>query len=365
MSNARELAKAGGSFGAGGFVGMKNRIINGDMRIDQRNSGASVALTDSLNTFAADRWSVFETCNGSLSFQQVTDAPSGFNNSLKFTVTTAASIVAADYCQFKTTIEGYNFADLGFGTANAKTTTVSFWVKSSLTGQFGGSYLNSDVNRAYPFSYVISSANTWEQKTITIPGDTSGTWLTTNGVGLYLMFDLGMGSNRLGAANAWASGDYRGAIGDTKLIQTNGATFQITGVQLEKGPQATPFEFRHYGTELALCQRYFVLHGTTVGGYTITLARGFSQGNAIWRAGVNVPVPMRSTPSISYANLVPWNSAMGANTLSSIGTVYMLNGIDLEFDCQVGTSWPTSGLPAAIQTNGSGGASYLSISAEL
>jgi hypothetical protein len=274
----------------------RNRIINGAMVIDQRNAGASIAFGD---VFVTDRWNCFE--NGSMAFtgQRSTTAPAGFTNSLLITTTTAASPAAASRTQLLQVIEGYNIADLGWGTANATTVTLSFWVRSSLTGQFGGSVQNYSRNRSYPFSFTISSANTFEYKTITIAGDTTGTWNTENSGGINLTFDLGMGSDLLGTAGAWAAADYRGATGDVKLSETSGATFYITGVQLEKGSTATSFDYRPYGTELALCQRYFWMQAS---GTDKALVLGTYYNSTEINAYVPFPVTMRTAPSVYSAS---------------------------------------------------------------
>jgi hypothetical protein len=240
--------------GTSGITGFKNRIINGAMMIDQRNAGASVTAS---NYNLVDRWAYAASQSSKFSAQQSTTAPSGFINSLIMTTASAVTIGAGDIFNINQPIEGLNISDLGWGTASAQTVTLSFWVRSSLTGTFGGSLSNSAVNRSYPFTYTVSSANTFEYKTITITGDTSGTWLTTNGVGIRLFFSLGTGSTYSGTAGAWAGADYRSSTGATSVVGTNGATFYITGVQLEKGSTATSFDYRPYGTELALCQRYY------------------------------------------------------------------------------------------------------------
>jgi hypothetical protein len=251
----------GYSLGAGNASAMKNRIINGAMVIDQRNAGASVTITNTAaTTFTIDRWAAFATQASKFSVQQDAGAvtpPVGFTDYLGVTSLAATSLGSSDQFQVLQPIEGFNIADLGWGTANAKTVTISFWVRSSLTGTFAGSLRNSAITRSYPFTYTISVANTWELKSVTIAGDTSGTWLTTNGVGVYVGFSLGMGSTFSGTANAWAGTNYSSATGATSVVGTNGATFYITGVQLEVGSSATGFEYRQYGTELALCQRYF------------------------------------------------------------------------------------------------------------
>jgi hypothetical protein len=235
--------------------GFRNRLINSDMRIDQRNAGASV--TPTTTTYTLDRWE-FSTSTGSrVSIVQSSIAPVGFTNSLGVTSLSAYSVVSSDFLMLRQKIEGFNCSDLAWGTANAQTIAVSFWVRSSLTGTFGGALTNSAQNRSYPFNYTINAANTWEQKTVTIAGDTTGTWLTNNGVGIEVRFSLGMGSTFSSTAGAWAAGNFASVTGAVSVVGTNGATFFITGVQLEAGSVATPFERRPFGTELALCQRYF------------------------------------------------------------------------------------------------------------
>ena len=289
----------------GGYTGFRNRIINGAMMIDQRNAGASVTV-DNAQVYTLDRFRAQDATDGAFSVQQVADAPAGFINSAKITITTAdTSLGATQFANFTQFIEGNNVADLNWGTANAKTVTLSFWVKSSLTGTFGGSLLNSAVNRSYPFSYIINTANTWEQKTVTIAGDTAGTWLTNNGTGIAVHWGLGVGSTYSGTAGTWASTLYLSATGATSVVGTNGATFYITGVQLEKGSVATPFEFRPYGTELALCQRYYeksytqtaVPGSTTIDGCFMTV-RIDSVGCATDR----YKVTKRAAPTITTYN---------------------------------------------------------------
>jgi len=251
-----------GSINAPNSFGFKNRIINGAMVIDQRNAGASVAIT-SADQYVIDRFNggVFGSGTGRFSLQQSSTVPAGFTNSLLATVTTADASPSANYAySIIQYIEGYNIADLGWGTANAQSATLSFWVRSSVTGTFPVVFQNSAADKAYGGQYTISSANTWEQKSIVVSGVTSGTWLTTNGIGIRTIFGLGGGSSRTISAGLQTVG---GAItqtnvtGSTQLIATNGATFYITGTQLEVGSTATSFDYRPYGTELALCQRYY------------------------------------------------------------------------------------------------------------
>ena len=230
-----------------------NRIINGAMTVDQRNAGAAVTANAS---YPVDRWSISNTANGTFSAQQVSDTPVGFSSSLKITITAAQTANTGNLAPVQV-IEGNNIADLGWGAAVAKTVTLSFWVRSSLTGTFGGSLRNSGSSRSYPFTYTISVADTWEYKTITIAGDTSGTWLTTNGIGISVRFSLYAVASSLQAAGAWYNGNATGATGQTQLASTNGATFYITGVQLEAGSTASSFAHEFVGDTLRKCQRYY------------------------------------------------------------------------------------------------------------
>lgn len=233
-----------------------NRIINGAMVIDQRNSGASVTPTTN-GTYTLDRWRAGLTQSSKYSVQQTTTVPAGFIDSLRVTSTSSYAVTGSDIFTIAQYVEGLNMADLGWGAAGASSVTLSFWVRSSLTGTFGGVISNSSVTRSYPFTYTISSANTWTYVTVTIPGDTTGTWLTNNGIGMGLYFSLGTGSTYSGTAGAWAGAEYYSATGAQSVVGTNGATWYITGVQLEKGTTASAFTFRDYGHELILCQRYF------------------------------------------------------------------------------------------------------------
>jgi len=297
--------------GGSNNVTQRNRIINGAMVIDQRNAGASV--TPTTNQYSLDRWEFYVTQSSKVTFQQNAGSvtpPAGFKNYLGFTVGASANVTvgATDLFIIDQYIEGYNIADLGFGAAGASTVTLSFWVRSSLTGTFGGSLTNSGNSRSYPFTYTISAANTWEQKTLTVSGDTAGTWLSTNGTGLGVRFSIGTGSTYLGTAGTWAGAGYFGATGQTNLVTTNSATFYITGVQLEAGTTASPFEYRQYGTELALCQRYYeksynidVVPGTST---AVGIISGFGVQGATSTlevdAGASFKANKRATPTIAY-----------------------------------------------------------------
>jgi len=298
--------------------GFRNRIINGDMRIDQRNAGASVTVTGGSAYYSCDRWNEWMSQNSKYSIQRSTTAPAGFTNSLLATSLSAYSVLSTDSFALSQQVEGFNVADLGWGAAGAQSVTLSFWVRSSLTGTFGGSLSNSAVNRSYPFTYTISAANTWEQKTVTIAGDTTGTWLTDNGIGIRLWFSIGAGSSYLGTAGTWAAADYRGATGQTSVVGTSGATFYITGVQLEAGSVATPFERRDYGRELMMCQRYYevIKDGDLAGG-------AYSGANLF--ASLRFTVEKRAAPTMSSTTNGGWvgvgaSGSLNSVSFSSIGT---------------------------------------------
>jgi hypothetical protein len=274
----------------------RNRIINGDMRIDQRNAGASVTANGG---YTLDRWEVEASQSSKLSIQQQTSVvPTGFTYAAALTSLSAYSVGSSDSFGYRQIVEGFNVADLGWGTADAQTVTLSFWVRSSLTGTFGGAFANGDNNRAYPFSYSISAANIWEQKTVTVPGDTTGTWGKTNGRGIQVRFGLGAGATFSGTANAWVGSDIRTVTGATSVVGTSGATFYITGVQLEAGSVATPFERRPYTTELQLAQRYYTIEP---GDFTTLMMRPDGYRFVPWF----FPVTMRTTPTIGWSAYQP------------------------------------------------------------
>jgi hypothetical protein len=319
MSNAREIAQLGSV-----SSGRKNIIINGDMRIDQRNNGGSVALSGSAK-FSADRFTCYGPASGSTSTaQQVADAPAGFTNSLKYSCGTGVSVTGSDYASFVQGIEGYNSAHLNWGTSDAKNVVLSFWVKSTLTGDFSINVQNNGNARSFVTQYTINSANTWEHKTIQIAGDTSGTWLTNNGVGIYVNWDMGFGYGSTATADSWQSGDFRYITGSVKINETSGASLNITGVQLEVGSVATEFEHRSYGEELALCQRYYVSGDIgSDGGYgykysAITTIYLFNSSGKFL-------VEMRTSPTISASNVVYYNCS--SLNISSVSTKVFLTRV--------------------------------------
>ena len=301
-------------------VGFRNRIINGAMVIDQRNAGAPVSGSIS-NLYVLDRWKFWAVGGGAFTVQQSSVSPAGFTNSIVITQTTSSSPTGTNYSIFAQYIEGYNVADFGWGGSGATAVTLSFWVRSSLTGTFGGAVSNGTQARSYPFTYTISFADSWEYKTITIPGDTTGTWTKDNSASILLFWQLGVGATYLGiATGAWISSTYLGANGATQITETNGATLYITGVQLEKGNIATPFDVRPYGTELQLCQRYFQIVG---GPGTEHFAPGVLGTNRI-NIVYNFKQTMRAAPSFTatsfgsaFSNLNIFN---GANTFTITGS---------------------------------------------
>jgi len=351
---------------ATGF-GFKNRIINGAMVIDQRNAGASVTP---LDTYTLDRWQGFASVASKYTVQQNAPSlgsvtpPAGFTNYLGVTSSSAYTVGASERFAISQKIEGFNVADLGWGTAGAQPVTLSFWVRSSLTGTFGGVFTNSAYNRSYPYTYSISAANTWEQKTVTIAGDTTGTWLTTGGVGLQIWFGLGVGSSVSGTAGSWSGSSFLSATGATSVVGTNGATFYITGVQLEKGSTATSFDYRPYTTELALCQRYyFNLIGSGTANFK-ALGLGLYYSNTQLQIGVPFPVTMRTTPtsvSVSAADSYIIYRNSGSDTFTgwtdssstvNFGDLYATSGVS-----------GTAGQSGTVGTNSA--SSFLAFNAEL
>ena len=304
------------------LYGFRNRIINGDMRIDQRNAGASANSPSTASlAYTLDRWEVRGDTEGVFSIQQNSSAPAGFVNSLKITVTTIdSSLGATQLYNLSQKIEGYNVADLNWGTANAKTVTLSFWVRSSVTGTFGGALRNSASNRSYPFTYTISVADTWEQKTVTVAGDTTGTWLTTNGLGINLSFSFGSGADRSGTAGAWVAVNNSSATGATNLMATLNATWYITGVQLEVGSVATPFERRPYGTELMLCYRYCFRYCLGNSDTALGIGSYYNSGTLFWTTCL--PTNMRGSITATIAG--------GTNYY-----VFTRNGADDTFDSPI------------------------------
>ena len=319
------------------YTGFKNRIINGAMVIDQRNAGASVSVSTSTTTYITDRFNVRYTTGSGLTAQQSSTAPSGFSKSLLITVGTGASASASDNNRLVHFVEGFNSADLAFGTASAVTVTLSFWVRSSLTGTFSVCLQNDAGDKSYISTYTINSANTWEQKFVTVAGDTTGTWVgATNAIGITVMWDLGNGSSYDGTAGSWPTSGARRTSGSVRLVGTSGATFYITGVQLEKGSTATSFDYRPYGTELALCQRYYYRVSTYTLGYTWINSISYSPV-------IKLPVTMRSTPTLDASgNSFSVQSGSAGTVALGAGGGYFQSSADQVTIRNSDANWTTS-----------------------
>jgi hypothetical protein len=343
-------------------VSWRNRIINGTMVIDQRNAGASASL-NSAQTYFLDRWFAVEDTDGTMTIQQSSTAPAGFSNSAVLTTGTAdASLGATQICYVGQKIEGFNFADLAWGTASAQPVTLSFWVRSSLTGTFGGAIANNAFNRSYPFTYTISAANTFEYKTVTIAGDITGTWVgATNGVGLQLFFGLGVGSTYSGTAGAWAGSGFISATGATSVIGTAGATFYITGVQLERGTSATPFEYRDCGRELMMCQRYYWRSLANSTNPTLLVGGIAYAGNAVGQTYCALPVTMRAVPTSTVSALQWWNGSGGGISGGISGIAATYNSVNVG-SLNLSTSGVSTGTVYCILGNTG---AYVDFSAEL
>lgn len=315
--NVNRVADASGGVLAPISSVMRNRIINGAMVVDQRNAGAVVDATGT-NFFCVDRYAVGFTQSSKYTIQQNAGSvtpPVGFRNYLGITSSSSYSVGTGDTFLVAQNIEGFNFADMAWGTASAATVTLSFWVRSSLTGTFGGGFTNAATNRSYLYNYTISAANTWEYKTITIAGDTTGTWVgATNGIGVTVRFGLGSGSTFTGTAGAWGAGNLVQPTGTTSVVGTNGATLYITGIQLERGTQATSYEYENYTVTLQKCQRYYcknsntnvvptngMVHSTN-GAFMTTASSAYNTGG-MWLPYISFPVTMRATPAaVTFIN---------------------------------------------------------------
>jgi hypothetical protein len=312
------LTVGGVNYPSTGPLSNRNKIINGAMVIDQRNAGASVAFTITGYGTVDRIRAILTGAPGAYSLQQVSDAPNGFSKSLRLTVTsTDATPTGSRQYGLQQRVEGFNTADFNFGSSGASAVTLSFWVKCSVTGTFGGVIQNSASNRSYAFSFSVVAANTWEYKTVTIDGDTTGTWLTDNGSGLFLQFTVGADSAVLTTPNVWSAANFKGPTGQTNLMATNGATFQITGVQLEAGTVATPFEHRSFGQELALCKRYF----SRITGNNVAFASGSAGSTTNTQFYVVYPQTMRAAPTISLSS-TQVTDFQAAQTATAINTTF-------------------------------------------
>jgi len=245
-----------------GTVQFRNRIINGDMRIDQRNAGSIVSTGSGYNV---DRWTLARSSTAVVSAQQITGPTQlGFQKAIELKVTTSTTLSTSQFYLLDHRIEGLNASDLNWGTSSGSSVTLSFWANPSLTGIYNVALRNTSLNRSY-ITETTLTANTWQYVAITIPPETSGTWFVTNAIGIFISIILGCGSSLQNTRNSWIVGTGPLSIGYiassssvTNFLATVNNTFKLTGVQLEKGSKATPFEFRPFAAELQLCQRYFM-----------------------------------------------------------------------------------------------------------
>ena len=358
LMRAETAQEAGALLG----VGRKNMIINGNQDIDQRNDGSATANFSGSGHFVTDRWEGYNQNGGTISGQRVEDAPPGFKRSIKLTVGTTSSPRPANaYGGMYYTVEGFDAYRFAWGTSGAKFATLSFWTKASVAGLYTVAVRDNAFNAYYIATYYIDSVNIWEYKTVTIPPTTSGSFGAGNGIGFSLFFALDTGSNAHGTAvNSWVvgGGNKYATSGMASLFATSGNTWQITGVQMEVGKNATEFEHRSYGEEFALCQRYYQKH------LNPTL-RGVAGGStALNRMGTSLPVTMRSNPVLSVEGTFSWYNGGTTGTFTSAninGTHSRPSFIEIE-------AYPATGAPALyhpIITYITGTASYLICSSEL
>jgi len=347
------------------YTGFKNRIINGAMVIDQRNAGASV--TPANVSYTLDRWAVYQTTASKFTVQQNAGSitpPAGFTKYLGCTSSSAYSVTSGDIFGIYQLIEGNNVADLAWGTANAKTVTLSFLVYSSLTGTFGGVLTNNSQTRSYPFTYSIPVANTWTTISITIAGDTTGTWETGTSIGINVILSIGAGSTRNGTAGSWSGSAYYSATGTTSVVGTSGATWYVTGVQLETGSTATSFDYRPYGTELALCQRYFqylangAVNSDTAICYVVAADTNTVFGFVLFQVAMRAAPSLVTTTSSFRANL----GSLNANSTTA-PTIELTTNINTRF-VQAGYAGAlTADKSGVLRINNVNG--YVAVSSEL
>jgi len=368
MTKARDLADLGNKTSLdeindaydAGALSNRNLIINGSMAIDQRNGGSSI--TPGNGTLTLDRWKAGLAQTSKFSLDQDSESPAGFTTSMKVTSLTAYTPSSNDHFFIEQEVEGYNAIPLALGSSDAKDISISFWVRSSLTGTFAGSVINSARNRSRVFEYTINTANTWEYKTVSFAGDTTGTWLTTNGKGITLRFSFGAAGTWLQNAGAWSTGNVTASSGSVNLVATNNATLYITGVQLEVGDTATPFEHRSYGDELAKCQRYY--YRDNIGSNDHALSTQSNWNTTHFFGPYYMPVTMRANPTGSYSALSNFtlyqNSQTRTLTSLSFGASTSLNSRELT--SHVSSSITPQGGAGWLRGQGTG---WIALDAEL
>lgn len=323
----------------------RNMIINGGMAIAARGTSA-VTIADTAQ-YRVDRFNAYDNTSGAFTYEQSTTTPSGegFINSTKLTVTSAdTSIAAGEYAYYAQYIEGTNFSQCDFGNSGAKSVTLSFWVRSSATGTYCITLANSASNRSFVSEYTISSADTWEKKTITVAGDTTGTWLTTTGIGLKVFFCLAVGSTYQQSAGSWGTTSFAfGSSNQTNWLGTNGNTLYITGVQLEVGEVATPFEHEDFGSTLDKCHRYFYKRpADSAGEDDLIVSSDYNNYTNNFYISFFYPKEMRARPS--YQNASGWVTQSPTNIYEGVrwtafnfsnGGAYLDRSTTFELDAEL------------------------------
>jgi hypothetical protein len=335
------------------------------MVINQRGT-VNTPVTPANTQYTLDRFNTNLTQSSKYSIQQSTTAPTGFGFSLLATSVSAFSVGASDFFDVFQPIEGFNFSDVAFGTASAKTITISLWINASIAGTYGGYLINASGNRTCVFSYSVPVANTWTYVTATVPGDTSGSWVgATNGVGIYVVpVSLGAGSSvTTSTTNTWGSAGFRGFTGQVNMVGTNGATVYITGVQLEVGVTATSFDFRSYTTELQLCQRYFwrIQGETSTLGYA-SIGTGSSVGTDTSFLITKTPVRLRTNPTLSFNGTI--SQYPSGTAVSAIINTYSSSSFDTIFAQLSGGGFSSAGQGVSFYTANNTN-NWFAVSAEL
>jgi len=336
-----------------------NLVVNGAMEISQR--GSSFTGFGAAVNYGLDRFGFYHSSDGAFTVSQETSiVPTDFTHALKVLITTAdASIAAGQRLILFTKLEGNRVSHLNWGTSDAKAVTLSFWVRSSVTGTHGGAFGNGSDNRNYPFTYTISTADTWERKTITVAGDQTGTWATDNTNGLQIVWGLGVGSTYSGSAGAWAAGDKNSATGaTTSVLGTTNATWYLTGVQLETGSNASDFHHRSYADTIRECLRYYYRIERNNAWGEFMLLRAYSTTNGTCGA-VQLPVPMRASPTLSCTS--PSGNFAYSVTAITGGTADALNK---QMEVNVTGAFTANGA-AVIQKDNNSDVVYIDFTAEL
>ena len=329
----------------------RNLIINGAMNFNQRGG-----TTTSDNVYQLDRWHIYSNPSAKHTVSQDTETPVGFKYSMKWTSASAYTPSSGNYFYTGQRIEGHHWDKMEYGTANAKTCTISFWARSSITGTWSGIVKNNAQDRTYPWEYTISSADTWEYKTVTVPGCTDGTWLSGNSAGAWIYFCIGSttsGTTYLGSANSWQNTNLIGTTGSNSLVNTNAATLYITGVQVEEGSAATSFEHRNYAEELLRCRRYYqVLIEGDSGGSEKTFGNAVCYNSTSLHLAVKLDPEMRTTPTADFDTGTDYYKVFANNASDSFNAFTVAGNstnrvADIYADSGVST---TAGAPGLLRT---------------